>query len=63
MLSFHQFTEQVKKSKKFSEEWIGCALIALPPSYEEVKKYLEKKGVEINKEQYKKVCKKMHKET
>ena len=42
-----------------SSDWISCHISKMAPSFEDIKKELEKKDIKINKKQYEKACKKL----
>jgi len=45
--------ESVRKEKS---TWAACIISKLAPSYEQVKKELDKKDLSITKSEYKKIC-------
>jgi hypothetical protein len=40
-------------------DWISCCIANMAPSFEDIKKELDKKNIKINKKQYEKACKKL----
>jgi len=48
--------ESVKKQDK---NWASCIISKTAPSYEDIKKKLEKNNIFINKKEYEKICKEL----
>jgi len=48
--------ESVKKEK---EDWIRCLIAGNPPSYEDVKKEMEKKEMSLSRKDYDKICREL----
>jgi predicted transcriptional regulator len=48
--------ESVSKEKS---NWANCVISKLAPSYDQVKKHLEKNKIEISKKEYEKICKEL----
>lgn len=49
--------ESVQKEKL---NWASCVISKLAPSYDQVKKYLNKHKKEISQKEYKKICEELH---
>lgn len=48
--------ESVNKERA---DWIKCIIARTPPSYEDVKKEMEKKDMSLSRKEYEKVCKEL----
>lgn len=55
--SKYDLFESVKN--KIAEEWARCLIARMPPSYEDLKKELSKRKIQITEKQYKKICKEL----
>jgi len=63
MLEDIDYSEEFKESKitdSLKSDWIACAIVNTPPSFEAIYNKLKKINIIITEKDYKKVCKELH---
>lgn len=48
--------ESVRRER---HDWVRCMIAKTPPSYEDLKKELDKKEISVSRKEYEKICKEL----